>query len=184
MTKPMNTDSIAKATNKSWDEWVKDLDERGARDMTHTDLAKQLYDELDGSIDNHGWWAQGITVAYEQHIGKRMPGQLANGLFELAVSKTINTDRKTCVQQTVSWFESPSEVNGQTMLKQRFSETPKRSNWRCDFADGSKFAATVEESGEKSKLVLSHTAVPTKADADSWKVYWKQVADELSLPLS
>jgi len=175
----MNTDSIAKATNKSWDDWVKDLDARGAHDMSHTVLARQLYDELDGTIENHGWWAQGITVAYEQHIGKRVPGQLANGLFELAVSKTIAVPREACFSNTVKWFESRSDVNRQKMLKPRTSETLKRSNWRCDFADGSKFAATVEESVGKSKLVLSHTAIPTKGDADRWRVYWKHVVDEL-----
>lgn len=179
MTKPINTASIEKATNKSWEQWISELDESGARELSHTDLARKLYDELNGSLENPGWWAQGITVAYEQHIGKRMPGQLANGLFELAVSKTAEMSRDELFEKVVKWFEKQNELNGSESLKQRSSKTPKRSTWRCDFADGSKFSATVEESKEKSKLILTHTAVPTKEEADEWKEFWRNIADKL-----
>ena len=54
MTKPINTASIEKATNKSWEQWVKELDESGAQKLTHTELARKLYDLLDGSVDNYG----------------------------------------------------------------------------------------------------------------------------------
>jgi len=180
MTKPISTASFEKATHKSWEQWIDELDQMGAREMTHTELARKLYDQLDGKLENHGWWAQGITVAYEQYIGKRIPGQLANGLFELAVSKTIATSRDDLFAAVVEWFEIQDDLNGQVALKPRSSETPKRSNWRCDFADGSKFAATVEGNDTKSKLVLSHTAVPSKQEADGWKAFWGIVAQDFS----
>ncbi len=180
MTKPINTASIEKATHKSWSQWVSELDESGARELSHTELARKLYDQLDGSIENHGWWAQGITVAYEQHIGKRVPGQLANGLFELAVSRTVATPRDETFREVVEWFEKQKELNGSEPLKPRSSETPKRSTWRCDFKDGSKFSATIEDNGEKSKLVLAHTAIPTKSEADNWKDFWRNTANLLT----
>lgn len=170
----MNTDSIEKATNKSWQQWVKELDAMGGRTMTHKDIARKLYDQLAGTIENHGWWAQGITVAYEQHMGKRVPGQLVNGLFEIAVSKTLPINRTELFPKVVKWFENQSTLHNQAPLMPRSSETSKRSNWRCNFNDGSKFAATAEPSGDKTKLVLSHTAIPTKSQADAWKIYWKQ----------
>ncbi len=179
MTKPINIASIEKATNKSWEQWVNELDKSGARELSHTDLARKLHDELEGKIESHSWWAQGIAVAYEQHIGKRVPGQLANGLFELAVSKTVATPRNILFRKIVEWFNSRSELNGHEVLKPRSTETPKRSNWRCNFSNGSKFSATVEENGEKSKLVLAHTALPNKQQADDWKAFWKNIADEL-----
>lgn len=180
MTKPINTASIEKATGKPWRQWVSELDGSGARDLSHTDLARKLYDQLDGKLDNHGWWAQGITVAYEQHIGKRVPGQLANGLFELAVSKTVASPRDVLFRQVVEWFESQNQLNGCELLKPRSSKTPKRSTWRCDFIDGSKFSATIEDNGEKSKLILSHTAVPTQQEADDWKSFWRDTAGRLA----
>ena len=178
MTKPINTDSIAKGTAKSWGQWVDELDELGARGLSHADLAKTV-EKLLGDTESAAWWAQGITVAYEQHIGKRIPGQLANGLFELAVSKTVARPRDEVFPAVVSWFEDKAELRQHEPQKPRTSETSKRSTWRCDFTDGSKFSATVEDTGEKAKLVLSHTAVPTKEDADAWKVYWKDVADTI-----
>lgn len=180
MTKPVNVASIEKATSKSWDQWVSELDESGARELSHTDLARKLYYQLSGIVENHGWWAQGITVAYEQYIGKRIPGQLANGLFELAVSKTIALSRDELFQKVVKWFEKQAELNGFDFLKPRSSETPKRSTWRCDFADGSKFSATIESSGEKSKLILLHSAIPAKLTADGWKHFWHKAVDQLS----
>ena len=181
MTKPINIASIEKATHKSWEQWVEELDESGARELSHTELARKLYDQLDGTLESHGWWAQGITVAYEQYIGKRVPGQLANGLFELAVSKTAAVSRAVLFRRVVTWFEAQSELNGSEPMKPRSSETPKRSTWRCDFADGSKFSATIEDSGEKSRLILTHTAIPTKQEADSWKDFWRDTADKLSV---
>lgn len=179
MTRPINTDSIEKATGKSWEQWVRELEDSGARQLSHADLARKLYDQLAGSLDNHGWWAQGITVAYEQHIGKRVPGQLANGLFELAVSKTAVASRHDLFRQVTEWFEKQNQLNGSAPLKPRSSQTPKRSTWRCDFADGSKFSATIEDNREKSKLVLSHTAIPTKQEADDWKDFWRHTAEQL-----
>ncbi len=179
MTKPINTDSIAKATGKPWEQWMDEIEAAGGRTMTHTELARKLYDELDGTIDNHGWWAQGITVAYEQHIGKRVPGQLANGLFEITVSRTVAQPRDHYFPQVVSWFESQPDLRGEQYLKPRSSETPRRSTWRCDFADGSKFSATVEASGDKSKLILAHTALPDQQGADRWKEFWRSTVESL-----
>lgn len=176
MTQPINTTAIEKATHKSWAAWVRELDAAGAQQLSHADLAKLVNAKLAG-MESAGWWAQGITVAYEQHMGKRVPGQLANGLFELAVSKTVALSRVELFVRICEWCDAQADFDGHAPLKARTSETPKRSNWRCDFSDGSKFAATVEAAGDKAKLVLTHTAVPTKQEADAWKVYWKGVAD-------
>lgn len=180
MTKPINIASIEKATKKSWEQWVSELDSSGARELSHTDLARKLYDELQGKLESHGWWAQGITVAYEQYIGKRVPGQLANGLFELAVSKTVTNSRAGLFQVVVRWFEKQNELKSFKPLKPRSSKTPKRSNWRCDFADGSKFSVTVEGDDKKSKLIFSHTLIPTKQEADDWKDFWRDTVNQLS----
>lgn len=147
--------------------------------MSHGDLAKLVQSKLEGLVDNPAWWAQGITVAYEQHIGKRVPGQLADGTFEIAVSKSVNVRRNELFQQVSGWFDAQKSLNNQEVLNVRSSETPKRSSWRCDFVDKSKFAATVEENGDNSKLVLSHTAIPTKQQADGWKEFWRSIANKL-----
>lgn len=180
MTKPQATKGIEKATNKSWQQWMNELDEMGARDMTHTEIARKLYDQLDGKLENHGWWAQGISVAYEQQIGRCVPGQLANGKFEIAVSKTVGLSSEELFECAVAWMESQHDLNNHVVNKPRSSQTPKRSNWRCNFDDGSKLTATVEEAGEKSKIVVAVTDVPSKGLADEWKTFWQEHIIKLS----
>lgn len=177
MTKPIKTESIEKATGISWSEWVVELNKDGARNLSHSELADLVKNKLQGKIASHEWWAQSITVAYEQHIGKRVPGQLANGKFEIAISKTVHTSRDDLFPTVVDWLESQNQLDGQDFTKPRSSQTLKRSNWRCDLADGSKFTASIEDAGDKSKLVLSQTDIPTKPEADSWKSFWKTTID-------
>jgi hypothetical protein len=179
MTKPINTDSIEKATNKTWQDWVSELESSNAKTMSHTDLVDFVTGRVKGLVENEGWWGQSIAVAFEQHTGQRAPGQLSNGLFEVAVSKTASIPRDELFPEIVKWFERQEKLNKNIFSDSRISETPNRSNWRCNFSDKSKFSATVENNGEKSKLVLSHTAIPTKADATSWKQYWQQIVDDL-----
>ena len=150
------------------------------QNLGHYDLSRLIATQLQGLVENPEWWAQSITVAYEQSIGKRIPGQLANGLFELAVSKTIAKSRDLLFAQVVEWFESHEDFDGESYSNPRKTVTPKRSNWRCDFDDGSKFAVTVEGNELKSKLVFSHTALPNKAVADQRKAYWTQVITDWS----
>lgn len=179
MTKASNIASIEKGTGKQWGEWLKWLDKMGAKTLSHLEVSKLIESELQGVIDSPSWWAQSVTVAYEQAIGRRVPGQLANGLFELAVSKAASKPRDVLFAQAVEWFESHRMLDGKKYANPRQTTTLKRSNWRCDFADGSKFAVTVEGNDEKSKLVLSHTAVPTQHEADQWKAYWASIAEKL-----
>lgn len=179
MTKAINVASIEKATGRKWDDWATQLHNLGADDFSHLELSKLVKKELEGLVDNPDWWSQSITVAYEQSIGKRIPGQLANGLFELAVSKAVTEPREALFLRSVEWFENNSEHNGKVYINPRQTITPKRSNWRCDFNDGSKFAVTVEGDDTKSKLVLSHTAVPDYQSAEQWKAHWKSVVDIL-----
>lgn len=181
MTKAINTESIEKATGRSWSDWTSDIDGIGGRDLGHAELAKQILDKLtELEIDSPAWWAQGITVAYEQHTGKRLPGQNSDGTFEVTVSKTIDKPRDTLFAELVSWFESQYRLNNLEPTNARTSQTPVRSYWRCELSDGSRFAASVESSGDKSKLVLTHTKLPSNQQIDQLKVYWTEVLSGLS----
>ena len=57
----------------------------GATELGHSKIARWLVEEH--RVD--GWWAQGITVSYEQARGLRAPGQRADGTFEASVTKTL-----------------------------------------------------------------------------------------------
>ena len=181
MTKPINTDSIEQTTGKSWSDWTTELDAQGAQAMTHPELARHLGGLLEGKVESPGWWAQSMAVAYEQHTGKRRPGQVADGTYEIAVSKTVLSPRDQAFPQVVAWLEAQTTFNGQSYDNERSSETPVRSYWRCDLADGTKFTSAVEAAGaDKSKLVCAHSAISSQAAADEWREFWRTTVAQLA----
>ena len=78
---------MERATGKRHAEWFALLDEWGATEHTHTEIARWL-------SENHGvpgWWVQNVTVAYERARGMRAPHQMRDG-FSINVTRTITSD--------------------------------------------------------------------------------------------
>ena len=64
------------------------LDRFGAVEKGHTAAARHLYDAH--HVD--GWYAQGITVAYERARGVRALNQRCDGEYQVSVSKVVAAD--------------------------------------------------------------------------------------------
>ncbi len=79
---------MREATGRDRAEWFALLDQAGAATWTHKAIASWLVGEH--GVD--GWWAQGITVGYEQARGIRRPGQRQDGTYEASVSRTVALD--------------------------------------------------------------------------------------------
>ncbi|MGY0005748.1 hypothetical protein ACW0Q9_17820, partial [Micromonospora sp. I033] len=76
---------LRERTGHDWDGWFARLDAWGATARTHTEIARWLVTEHEVP----GWWAQTVTVGYEQARGLRAPGQRRGGGFEATVSRTL-----------------------------------------------------------------------------------------------
>jgi hypothetical protein len=72
-------------TGHGLDHWFDVLDQFGGVDKGHTAAARHLYD-VHGV---EGWYAQGITVAYERARGVRAINQRRDGAYEVSVSKVL-----------------------------------------------------------------------------------------------
>lgn len=178
MTKSANIESIEKATGRSWREWLKFL--KDERETPHADIAGKIAKELQGAVDNPEWWAQGVTIAYEQHIGRREPGQRADGTFEVAVNRNMEGDRDEVFASVTDWTDSKTEFNGVPLANARISTTQMRSYWRCDLDDGSKVEAVVgPRSGGNYMVTISHTKLRSSNEADAWRAYWKRQISEI-----
>ncbi len=81
-------EALRDATGRDRAEWFALLDQAGAATWKHPDIANWLVTAH--RVD--GWWAQGITVGYEQARGIRQPGQRQDGTFEASVSRTVDLD--------------------------------------------------------------------------------------------
>jgi uncharacterized protein YndB with AHSA1/START domain len=81
----LGDDAVAAATGQSRASWFALLDAQDARAWTHKDIAAWLVQEQ--GVD--GWWAQSLTVAYEQERGMRAPGQRSDGTYEVGPSRSV-----------------------------------------------------------------------------------------------
>jgi len=79
-------EAVVDATGKARDEWFALLDQAGATSWPHKRIASWLVTEH--RVD--GWWAQNLTVGFEQARGIRQPGQRQDGTFEASVSRTVD----------------------------------------------------------------------------------------------
>ncbi|MFC6354902.1 hypothetical protein [Luethyella okanaganae] len=90
--------ALANATGKAWPAWFAVLDEAGAQTWKHSKTAQWL----DANFTIGGWWAQGVTVGYEQARGIRLPGQRQDGTFEVGASKTLPLDQQKAIDALIA----------------------------------------------------------------------------------
>ena len=82
----VSDDAVAAATGRSWNEWIKFLDELGAGELTHKEIVALTAGP--GELSS-GWWQQSVTVGYEQAKGLRTVGQTSDAGFQVGVQKTL-----------------------------------------------------------------------------------------------
>ena len=73
-------------TGQGLDHWFDVLDRFGGIEKGHTALARHLHD----AHTIAGWYAQGITLAYERARGARVVNQRCDGEYEVSVTKVMN----------------------------------------------------------------------------------------------
>lgn len=78
-------------TGHGLDHWFDVLDRFGGVEKGHSALARHLH--ADHGVS--GWYAQGITVAYERARGVRTLNQRVSGEYEVSISKVVTGDTKT-----------------------------------------------------------------------------------------
>lgn len=151
MTKPSNISAIEKTTKQSWSEWLTYLEAIGAKDLTHKEIAQKVYDKL-----GDGWWAQSVTVAYEQHIGRRQPGQRNDGGYEISVSKTLTGNMDAALQEWLHLVAGKTEFSNVAISGEpKTSETEKWRHWRCTLSDGSRVNAAVYQKTPEKPILPS-----------------------------
>ena len=84
-TKRISDSAVRSKTKRTWNEWFSILDEAGAKELTHKDIAYYIYKNYNLSP----WWSQMITVTYEQESGLRSRYQRPDG-YSVSASKVLN----------------------------------------------------------------------------------------------
>lgn len=176
MTTNSRINPIERATNRTWDDWLQFMDGIGAKNLSHPEIATKVWEELDGKVDNPGWWAQSVTVAYEQHAGRRLPGQRSDGTFETSVSKATKLGMKELMDQWVAFAAGDEEVVALMAAEARVSGTDKRITWRTKAGDGSDIRVTSEPKKDGTAAIVAvQTGLPSPELNMEAKAKWSSI---------
>jgi len=176
MTTNSRIKPIERATNRAWDEWLKFMDNIGAKNLDHHQIATKVFEALDGTIDNIGWWAQAVTVAYEQYIGRRIPGQRPDGTFQTSVSKSTKLGMKELMDKWVAFATQDQEVLDLITGDVRVSGTEKRTTWRARAKDGSSIVVISEpKANESASIVAQQMGLQTNELNIEAKSKWQAI---------
>jgi hypothetical protein len=148
--------AMMQATGKTWGEWYEALDTAGAASWSHPQIASWI-------VDRHGvngWWAQGVTVGYEQSRGLRRPGQMADGTFSVGASKTMPFAQQPLLDRAVDVLTSALGAKPVATSREAKYVTAR---WSLEHGE-SLLAQVNPTSAGRSSVVLTLSRMPT-ADA-------------------
>lgn len=162
-------EAVRQATGKDRDGWFARLDKWGAADRTHREIAAWLMTEH--GVDN--WWAQTVTVDYEQARGLRPPGGSRDGTFAVTVSATVAVPVERLFKAFVDPRQRQRWLPG-VVMRARTSQ-PGRSA-RFDWNDGAtRLEVGFVAKGEaKSQVALGHVRLPSAAEAKAMRAFWRE----------
>jgi hypothetical protein len=169
--------------------WFAVLDEFGAVRKGHTAAARHLAN--DHGVD--GWYAQGITVAFERARGLRAVNQRTSGSYEGSVTKVVGVSSLAIVaafdraRQRSRWLAG-ANGDGAARLREAFGtggttfRVREDGMARCRFADGdAKVELSIWPKGaDKASTVFTVSKLPSQAALDAHKAQWRVVLDALA----
>lgn len=158
--KNMGAEAMRAATGRTQEEWRDLLETAGAKEWTHKSTAEWLVAEH--GVD--GWWAQGITVDFEQDRKGRLPGQQADGTFAVSKTRTIAGERLEALAAVRAAVEA---VRGAAHGENLAASQPV-VRWRL--ADGRRLAAAAQQPNTSGTPVnLTFERLPDAAAMDGAK---------------
>ena len=184
-TAPANVKALETGSGIAWAHWLDYFESADAARLDHTELAKlALARILDvGASTSPEWWAQGVALAYEQHIGRRAPGQRCDGDFSVTVSKTMLGDMDAVLERWTSAFDGATEIDGVTITRGiATSATEKWRYWRCGLEDGSAISVNFQTKpgGEKTAVAVNHDKIGEGDEVERWRAFWKRATAEVA----
>ena len=173
MTTNPRIEAVERATGRSWDDWLSWMASIGADRLSHHEIASALITELDGTVDNLGWWAQATAVAYEQYVGRRVPGQRPDGTFQTSVSRSTSLGMEALMEAWTEFADADQDVLDRISGEVRVSGTANRITWRTKGRDGT--ALTVISEPKKdgtASLVVQIIGTATLDDNVEAREIW------------
>ncbi|MFH8250009.1 hypothetical protein ACH3VR_06550 [Microbacterium sp. B2969] len=175
MAKPleqnMGDDAMRAATGRDHAEWHALLDGAGAKGWSHAETARWLTEEQGVAA----WWAQGVTIGYEQARKGRIPGQRADGTFSTQKAKTIPGQRLDALAAVGAALTARyGEPSGQNL-----AAALPIMRWRL--ADGTRLSASAgPENASGTPITIAQEKLPDQATAEAAKAAFSELLEEIA----
>ena len=186
---PISETKFIEKTGHGFDHWFAVLDRFEGVRKGHTASARHLY--ADHRVD--GWYAQGITVAYERARGVRVANQRCDGAFEVSVSKTIAGDAKAIIRVlTDPRRRARLETSDKTLLPAlaRALEAPKSKGfivrpdglgrYRYNWGDTTVQFYMVPKPGNKVSVVVTNMKLAGADLVEQRRGVWREMLNSLA----
>ena len=151
-------------------QWFDLLDDWGALEMSHRDIARRVAAEL--GVDPLAWNAQAVTKSYERTRQGKLAGEHDDG-FTVNVSRTMAAPAAT-VFDAFTDDTSRAAWLPEAPLRARTATAPKAAHF--DWADdGSRVHVHFDEKGDdKTTVTVRHARLAAADVADATKVAWRE----------
>jgi hypothetical protein len=159
--------AIRRKTGRGWEEWFDLLDEWGAADRPHREVARWVAEEHGVK----GWGAQAVTVSYERARSLRAVGEHSDG-FAITASKTVAVpvDRlyEAFVDESLRTLWLPKGK-----LRERTASKPTSA--RFDWGEGQSRVnvAFTAKGAAKSTAALQHERLADAEEAERMTAFWR-----------
>ena len=168
----MSDDAVKAKTGRTWREWVRTLDDIGAKDMEHRDVAKWVRDET--GLD---WWSQMVTVGYERIRGLRAMGQRRGGSFEASKSKTLSASATDVFRAFVDEKRRRQWLDVELVVRKASPPKSVRITW----TDGTNVEVWITPKGDARAVVaIAHGKLASQAAAAGAKAFWGERLEALA----
>jgi uncharacterized protein YndB with AHSA1/START domain len=190
---PVTNEAAKAATGKTLDQWFKELDKADGLKLGRREINNRLYEQ---KIDP--WWCATIAVEYEKHHDVRKKDGLFEGYFVCAtktiaappadvfkawstgteLSKWFGGGTKADVKDGGS-FENKDGDNG-TFLRVRQNKDIRMTFENAELSAPTQVDVQFQDKGKgKTGLLVNHTRIQSRAEADGLRAAWAQALDQL-----
>ena len=159
---------VRRGTGREREEWFVVLDDWGGAARPYGEIAGWLRDE-------HGlsaWWAQKLTVEYQQARGTRPPGIRRDGTFEVTGSKAIAAPRGRVYAAVADPALREAWLPG-VVLRERGAKPDAQV--RFDWGDaGERVTVSFEApSPDRTSVAVQHSRLPDELRPTAAKEAWR-----------
>ncbi|GAA4920757.1 hypothetical protein GCM10023237_46760 [Streptomyces coeruleoprunus] len=164
----MSGDALRTATGRDWPGWFAVLDAWDAARRPHAEIARHLVEEHGVA----GWYAQSITVGYEQERGLREVGQSSGGDWQASAGKTV-----VAPPERVTEAFADDTLRARWMPEGEFTlrtHRPGRSVTADWDGGASRVSVYLTVEGDRTRVGVGHTKLPDADAVAAYKAFWRE----------